>query len=359
MIELCQEKDCTGCSACYNICPQQCIEMVKNEEGALVPNIDKRKCTNCQLCVKICPENNKVEFYNPLKVYASWSLDEKIRKNSSSGGLAYEIYKHILENGGVAFGTKFNEKMELEHTKATTLEQVKEFCGSKYVQSHIRKSYTEVKKCLKENKKVVFVGTPCQISGLKNFLKNTDTKDLLTIDLICHGVPPQKYLKDYIEWLHLSKKVDDISFRGKNNWNFTAYCKNEIIYKKQSKEDAYYRAFLEGLFYRENCYHCKYARKERVSDITLGDFWGLGQKVPFEYLTKEGVSVILVNTDKGNKVIEKLKTRIFIEERTIEEAVEGNAQLKQPSKKHKNTEEFKQLYMQQGFYKALEKSMKN
>lgn len=358
-MEICKNNSCTGCGACHNICPRKCIKMIENKEGILVPSIDKQKCINCNLCIQTCPENNKIDFYSPLKVYAAWSLDENIRKNSASGGIAYEIYKYVIENGGVAFGTKFNEKIELEHTIATTLEQVKEFCGSKYVQSNIGKSYSDVKKCLKENKEVVFIGTPCQISGLKSFLKGIDTKNLLTIDLICHGVPPQKYLKDYINYLPISKKVEDISFRGRNNWYFTAYCKNEIIYKKHNKEDLYYRAFLDGLFYRENCYNCKYARKERVGDITLGDFWGLGKKVKFDYPIEDGVSVILVNTDKGNKTIESLSKKIFMEERTIEEAVEGNAQLKQPSKKHKNTEQFEQIYKEQGFKIALEKIMKN
>lgn len=358
-MKICKNNNCTACSACYNICPKKCIKMIENEEGILVPSIDEVKCINCNLCIKTCPENNIIDFYNPLKVYAAWSLDEKTRKNSSSGGIAYEIYKYVIENGGVAFGTKFNEKMELKHTMATTLEQVKEFCGSKYVQSYIGKCYLDVKKCLKLNKKVVFVGTPCQISGLKSFLKETDTKNLLMIDLVCHGVPPQKYLKQYIDYLHIDEKVDDISFRGRNNWNFTAYCENEIVYKKHNKEDLYYRAFLEGLFYRENCYNCRYARKERVGDITLGDFWGLGKKVKFHYPIEDGVSLILANTDKGQKIIKKLNKKIFMEERTIEEAVEGNAQLKQPSKKHKNTEKFKQIYIEHGFNIALEKTMRN
>lgn len=358
-MEICNTNKCTGCSVCYNVCPRKCIKMVENEEGILIPSIDKQKCINCNLCVKKCPENNEINFYNPLKVCAAWSLDEETRKNSSSGGIAYEIYKYVIENDGVAFGTKFNEKMELEHTMATTLKQVKEFCGSKYVQSKIGKSYSDVKSCLKENKKVVFIGTPCQISGLKSFLKEIDTNNLLTIDLICHGVPPQKYLREYLKYLPMHKKVDDISFRGKNNWYFTAYYKNEVIYKKHNKEDLYYRAFLEGLFYRENCYNCRYARKERVGDITLGDFWGLGKKIKFHYPIEDGVSVILINTDKGKKIIENLSKKIFMEERTIEEAIEGNAQLKQPSKKYKNTEKFKHIYIEQGFNMALDKTMEN
>ncbi len=358
-MKICETNHCTGCSACYNVCPKKSIKMLENEEGAVVPSIDKQKCINCNLCIKTCPENNKIDFHNPLKVYAAWSLNENVRKNSSSGGIAYEIYRYVIENGGIAFGTKFNDQMELEHTMATTLEQVKEFCGSKYTQSKIGKCYLDVKNCLKENKKVVFIGTPCQINGLKSFLRGEDINNLLIIDLICHGVPPQKYLKDYIRYLAINKKVDDISFRGKNNWYFTAYCQNEIIYKKHNKDDLYYRAFLDGLFYRENCYNCRYAREERVGDITLGDFWGLGKKVKFDYPIENGVSVILVNTEKGKKIIENLNKRIFMEERTIEEAVEGNAQLRQPSKKHENTEKFKRIYMEQGFDIALEKTMKD
>lgn len=357
-MQICDKKSCTGCSACYNACPRKCIEMTESEEGSLIPYVDTDKCVHCNICKSVCPENNNIKYNNPINVYAAWSLNEEIRKTSSSGGLAFEIYKFIIENGGIAVGTKFNEKMKLQHKIATTIEEIQEFKGSKYVQSSIGKIYTEIKNNLLNSKTVVFVGTPCQIAGLKNYLRNIDTKNLFLIDLICHGVPPQRYLKDYLEYLKINKQIDNISFRGKNNWNFTAYKEDKIVYMKHNKEDLYYKAFLNSLFYRENCYHCKYARKERVADISLGDFWGLGDKEKFNYSTKDGVSLVLVNTEKGKRLIQKLKNRIFMEERTLEEAMNGNAQLNHPSIKKQEVDEFKKIYIEQGFDVAIEKVMK-
>lgn len=357
-MRICDKNSCTGCSACYNICPKDCIDMVEDENGSLIPKINNEKCINCGMCIKVCPENNEIKYNEPIKVYAAWSLDEETRKNSASGGIAYEIYKYFINIGGAAVGTSFNSEMILEHKLATTMEEIKRFRGSKYVQSSIGKVYVDVKKKLIEGQEVVFIGTPCQINGLKNFLKNIDTKNLLIIDLVCHGVPPIKYLQDYLDYLKIKDIIDDISFRGRNNWNFTAYKKNKVIYMKHNKEDLYYKAFLNSLFYRENCYNCKYARKERISDITLGDFWGLGKKEDFKYKTEDGVSLILVNTEKGNNIINKIKDNLFIKERTLEEAIEGNAQLNHPSKKKDDTDIFRKIYMEDGFDKAISEIMK-
>ena len=354
MKQICKENTCTGCSTCMNICPRDCITMEENEYGVLMPNIDKEKCINCNLCIKNCPENNEIQFYNPLKVYAGWSLDPEERRKSSSGGIAWEMYKYIITNGGIAVGTQYDDNMNLVHTMTNKIEDVRKYKGSKYVQSHIGKMYTKIKEKLKLKEKVLFIGTPCQVNGLKNFLKNDDCDNLITVDLVCHGVPPIKYLKDYLEYLKIQKEIDNVAFRGENNWHFTAYKKGKIIYKKHNKEDLYYKAFLDGLFYRENCYQCRYARKERVGDITIGDFWGIGKEIPFNHETQDGVSLILINTQKGNELIQEIKSQIFIEERTLEEAQKGNAQLNYPSIKKANAQEFKELYKKYGFKIAID-----
>lgn len=358
MKQICKENKCTGCSTCMNVCPKNCITMKENTQGILMPNINEEKCINCNLCVKKCPENNQSEFYVPLRVYAGWSLDKEERRKSASGGIASEMYKYIINHGGMAVGTQYDENMNLVHKITNKMEEVKKYKGSKYVQSYIGKVYTQIEKELKESKKVIFIGTPCQVNGLKSFLKNKDDDKLITVDLVCHGVPPIKYLKDYLEYLKIQKQIDNITFRGENNWHFTGYKKGKIIYKKHNKEDLYYKAFLDGLFYRENCYQCRYARKERVADITIGDFWGIGEEIPFNYEIEEGVSLILVNTGKGYELIQKMKSQIFIEERTIEEAQKGNAQLNYPSHKNPNTQIFRELYEKYGFEEAIEKSLK-
>ena len=287
MREICDKNRCTGCSACLNSCPKKCITMKEDEYGVLIPYIDEDKCINCNICRKVCPENNEIDLKEPLKVYAAWSLDEKIRKKSSSGGIAWEMYKYIIEHGGIAVGTKFDNEMNLSHQIATNMNELEGFRGSKYIQSSIGTIFTQIKPYVEQNKNVIFIGTPCQVNGLESFFKNKEIENIINVDLICHGVPPVKYLKEYLKYLKLNNKIDNITFRGENNWHFTGYKKGKIIYKKHNKEDFFYKSFLNGLFYRENCYKCRYARKERVGDITIGDFWGLGDDIPFNHPTED------------------------------------------------------------------------
>ncbi len=353
MREICDKNKCTGCSTCLNSCPKKCITMEEDEYGALMPHIDEKKCINCNICRKVCPENNEIDLKEPLKVYAGWSLDENVRKKSSSGGIAWEMYHYIIKHGGIAVGTKFDNEMNLSHQIATNLEELEGFRGSKYMQSSIGTIFTQLKPYVEQNRKVIFIGTPCQVNGLKNFLKNKNIENIITVDLICHGVPPAKYLKEYLKYLKLNNKIDNVTFRGENNWHLTGYKKGKVIYKKHNKEDFFYKSFLNGLFYRENCYQCRYARKERVGDITIGDFWGLGEDIPFNYPTEDGTSVILVNTEKGKKFIEEIEDKIFLVERNLEEALKGNKQLNYPSSKNKNTLKFKEIYKTQGFEEAM------
>lgn len=353
MKKICDKNKCTGCSACINICPKKCITMQEDEYGVLMPYINEEECINCNICTKTCPENNHIEYTKPIKVFAGWSLDENVRKKSASGGIAYEMYKHVIGNNGIAVGTSFDENLDLVHKIATNLEEINKFRGSKYVQSSIGRVYGKIKDLSKEGKQVIFIGTPCQVSGLKNFMGNKNMDNIITVDLVCHGVPPIKYLKEYLKYISVQDKIDSISFRGINNWNFTCYKNEEVIYKKHDKEDFYYNSFLNGLFYRENCYHCKYAKKERIGDITIGDFWGLGKEIPFNYDTTDGVSLILVNTEKGHKFLNEINTKIFLQERTLEEAIKGNAQLSHPSVKNKETDKFKELYKKYGFKEAI------
>lgn len=192
---------CTGCHACYNICPKNAIKMVENSEGFLYPVIDKDKCINCNLCTKVCPlfKKDKVEHKIP-ETYACYNKDNNIIKNSSSGGIFYLLAENILKNNGVVFGAGFDEEHNVIHIKAETLEELSKLMGSKYVQSSIRDTYKETKKLLEEDRYVLFTGTPCQIQGLKLFL-NKDYDKLYLQDIICHGVPSPKMWKKYKDCL--------------------------------------------------------------------------------------------------------------------------------------------------------------
>lgn len=222
--------------------------------------------------------------------------------------------------------------------------------------SYIGDTYKNIKKDLINNLEVLFIGTPCQVSGLKSFLMK-DYKNLLTIDLICHGVPSQIYLDEYIKSLNLLEKPDNLTFRGINDYFFTLYKNNQTIYSQNSNNDKFYKAFSSGLFCRENCYSCEYATIERVGDITIGDFWGLGKTIPFNHDTKNGVSVALINTNNGIKNFSEIKNKIFFEERPLEEAVAGNDQLRHPILKHPKHDLFMNLYLEKGFKIALEKTL--
>lgn len=311
----------------------------------------------CNLCRLICPENNELKRNEAKEAYASWSLDEQERKSSSSGGIASIFYAHfITEKNGIVFGCNYDENLQLKFSSATTLDELKKYKTSKYSQAYIGKTFKQVEKELKNDKYVLFIGTPCQIAGLKSYLKK-DYEKLLTIDLICHGVPSQKYLDDYIESLNLPEKPDNLTFRGEHNFFFTLYKNKKIIYSEKSNNDKFFDAFLQGLFYRKNCYSCNYANSKRISDITIGDFWGLGKEMPFNHSTENGVSLVLINNEKGNKFFNEIKDKIFFENRPLKEAINGNDQLRHPTPKHKKHDLFLDIYLKNGINEALNKTI--
>jgi len=356
-MSICEIENCTGCMACYNACPKHCIKMIYNEDGILIPQIQEVLCSSCNICSTVCPANKDISATNPIETYACWNLDEEKRKTSSSGGIAYTFYEYFVKNNGVVYGCYYDKSLQLKFSKATTLEELQKFKTSKYSQSYVGEIYKEIFSFLIKNINVLFIGTPCQVAGLKSYLRK-DYNNLITIDLICHGVPSQKFIDEYIRSLNLDVFPDNLSFRGIYNYYFTLYKNSKIIYSKKSNEDAYYYAFLKKLFLRDSCYKCKYANIKRISDITIGDFWGLGKEIAFEFDTSDGVSVALINTKKGKQLFNNIKNEIFFEKRTLDEAVKGNEQLCHPSIKNENYNKFKQLYKKYGFEYAIKECLK-
>lgn len=299
---------CMGCAACYNICPQKAIEMELDNEGFTKAYIDPIKCTHCNLCKKICPELNKYmdsKKYVP-KAYVFYSQSIDVLKKSSSGGAFYSLSKNILNNNGVVYGAKYENK-KVNIVPINNINALDTVLGSKYVESNVNNSYQQAKEDLDKGKKVIFSGTPCQIAGLTNFLKK-DYKNLIKISVICHGVPSQKTFTKYLnEWENTyNDSVENINFRNKDNgWiNF----KMAIEGKKQitsfnHNEDLYYKSFLENCNLKSNCYFCKYhLYNEQKADIILGDFWGGWEIIP-EQVNEYGTSVIITNTSKGEKFV--------------------------------------------------------
>ena len=345
-MNICDRNKCAACYTCYNICPKNCISFNTDEFGIDFPVIDNKKCIGCNLCIKTCPANNNSSFNNPKNAYATWSLDNEDRKTSASGGLASVLYNQIISEGGIAYGVCMDNDFNLNFKRAINKEELRGFKGSKYVHAFVNDSFTKVKEDLKNNKKVLFIGTPCQIDALKFYL-GKEYESLYTADLICHGTPPITYLKEYIDVIKREENINPnkILFREDNEFNFIL-CKDSIenrLYNKSGLYDEYIQGFLSALFYRECCYSCKYATNKRVSDITIGDFWGLGLKEPFNYPYTGSISLALVNTDKGQDILNRSKDKLFIEKRSLEEAIEGNEQLNHPSKCHKKHNLFNSL----------------
>ena len=324
--------------------------------GFLHPNINQNKCINCGLCVKVCPNNQKITKNYPNIAYAAWSLNAKDRETSTSGGVSSVLSSYVIENEGIVYGAAFQDG-EVKHIRVTFKEDLYKLKGSKYIQSNIEDTYAKVIQDIVSNKLVLFWGTPCQIAGLKSLITTRHLKDtdkLIYGDIICHGVPSQKIFNDHLRSITKQKnKVYNISFRDPEGYYLTLNKENNIIYRKGFPEDKFLNGFQYGLFHRDSCYQCQYASPKRISDITIGDFWGLGEtKYP-----KKKVSVILCNTTKGVNIIKKVQDKLFLEERPIEEAIYGNSQLQKPSAKHEFYNLFHKTYPKFGYNIAISLSL--
>lgn len=335
-MKICDFSDCTGCGMCSNICPTNAIIMTPELHGFVYPNINNDKCINCGLCVKKCPANTRKKTECNMKnIYAAWNTDKQIRKNSSSGGVCSLLEKEILKDGGAVVGVKWNADFSVSHSIAFNEEQAQIFRGSKYVQSDTGKIYIEIKELLENGTKVLFSGTPCQIAALKSFL-GKDYDILVTVDLICHGVPPYEFFGKYLNEISgkSGRKISNINLRYKSPyWD---YCSVRIdfedgtYYQKYTVDDPYFTLFNIGYTLRESCHRCRYTTVHREGDITLADFWGY-QPSGFKMLNyNKGTSLVSVNTDKGNELFERIKKHLVFEEKTLGEALKTNKSLSEP-----------------------------
>ena len=329
-------KSCCGCSGCEQICPKNCISMKPDSEGFLYPEVDESICIECGICIKHCPILTDVSRCNIPKVYAAKYKDRGSTFKSTSGGLFIPIAKSVLSMGGVVFGCAYDENLVAKHIKVETEDELYRLQSSKYVQSDTRGIYKQVKTELQNGKEVLFSGTGCQAAGLRSFL-GKDYGNLLITDIVCHGVPSPKLFKNYIDYMgkKLGGTLTSYNFRSKEKRGWDLYYKAENGQKSKSDYgffDPYYSAFLYCKTYRESCYECKFANKNRVSDITLADYWGI-QKFHPEFFDENGVSLVLVNTEKGQKYLEKIKDKLEIIESDYDKASVMNANLVHPSKR--------------------------
>lgn len=347
---ICNHDKCTGCAACKDVCPKQCITMQPDDLDALHPVVDESICINCGLCEKTCPNNRELSYKLPHKVLAAWSNDNEVRRTSASGGIACELYHYWIKNGGVATGVVFDRDEGCHFILLENESDIKAVQNSKYTFSDTAGIYKVVKQKLQAGISVLFIGVPCQVAGLYGFLKK-EYDNLTTVDIICHGMPPATYLEQHLKSIEDKKKeyTHQLFFRDPKyyTYTFTFTLKNsngkEFYNKKVLTRDNYQLGYHRALIYRENCYSCNYAREERISDLTIGDFSGLGRFAPFEY-DKHNVSCILENTDKGSALLKKLNGALSMFERPACEAFEVEKQLKSPSVKHSRRSIFEKVY---------------
>lgn len=355
-----QKNECFGCGACNKICPVSAIQMEEDHEGFLYPKVDQDKCISCGQCHKVCPAENLIPTEYPRKSLVGYSTQTGVRNKSASGG-AFHALVDCASDGTVIFGVEWQNRSRAVYAKASRNDAYKRFSKSKYVQSVVGDAYIEAKELLDAGRDVLFVGTPCQIAGLRRFLKR-DYINLLCVDLVCHGVPSSKTLEQYLQSMDRgSCKVTGIDFREKvTKRNGTADSKCAVLHYSDGTNKAvdyessgFLRGFACGLFFRPSCATCPFACASRVSDLTIGDAWGIEKEKP-KLNPHEGVSLILVNTEKGEAAAEQMKCAMMLEEVSTETMVSGNGRLKSPDRGHQKRCEFFQRFESEDFEKLIQ-----
>lgn len=349
---ICPHDECTGCMACINACMHHAISIQTDTLGFKYPMIDTLKCTDCGLCTRICPQNHHRHFSYPLECFAAALKSESELQTCASGGAATAFTEQILSEGGIVVGCSGQDMTNVHHIIIEDFKDIDKLKGSKYVQSHISDTLMrDIRTYLVSGRNVLFIGTGCQTAGLRSFLIK-DFDNLITIDLVCHGVPSQQLLRENIS-LYSDIDPDTLKFRYKDpksgkihyalNANYRTTGKR--FFKKWYK-DPYLGSFLACTSLRKGCYKCLYSRPERQSDITICDFWGLGKNS--RLYGQNGVSAILINTANGMNLFENTANRLTFEQRTVQEAVSGNGQLQHPSAVPLERDLFIQLYQDKG-----------
>ncbi len=343
MINLKSKGDCCGCYACENVCPVSCISMQADEEGFFFPKVDVQKCINCSLCEKVCPviqkgfsAKNASDFLETPVVYAARTKDTEVLSKSSSGGIFSILAGSVLAENGVVFGALWDENWKLKHSFIEDISALPAMRGSKYLQSAIGSSYKDAKAFLDSGRLVLFSGTPCQIAGLKNFLRKP-YPNLLAVEIICHGVPSQKYFDIYIdEFLEIHSKesllkksdLKSVFFRDKSllGWKSFSFKMNFRTFElvETLKENIYLRGFLGDLCLRDSCFDCPAKSAKSGADMTLGDFWTYSY---LQFNDNKGVSAVLIRTQLGTDIFEKNKNLMDFHSATYADVFKGNTML--------------------------------
>jgi len=341
MIEIDNKENCTSCSACFNICPVNAIEMVEDNEGFKYPKVNKEKCINCHLCEKVCPIKNKYNAEENAKkptVIAAWTKNVETRLDSTSGGVFTELANQIYDEGGYVCGAIYNKEWMVEHIVSNDRKDIDKIRSSKYLQSNINYVFKEIKEKLNKGHKVLMCGSPCQIAGLYNFL-GKKYENLYTADFICRGMNSPKIFKGYLNELEskYNSKIVRIKFKNKiHGWhNFSTRIdfENKKRYIGGRYIDSYMIGYLKyNAFMRPSCYNCKFKDLPRMADITLADFWGI-EDIDEKLDNNQGTSMVLLNSNKGKELFEKIKNNISYKEINSEKVFKQNVCMKESPEK--------------------------
>ena len=356
MIKIVDKKECCGCGACAQRCPKQCITMQSDKEGFIYPVINLKQCSDCGLCNKVCPVINQQPEKAPIATYATVNSNQAIREESSSGGIFTLLAEETINKGGIVFGAAFNKNWNVEHIQVDNVNDIKKLRGSKYVQSNIGNSYSVAETFLKEGKDVLFSGTPCQIAGLKRFLRK-EYKNLKTVDIVCHGTPSPLVWGKYLNEVCCANDIAticDIQFRNKaEGWkNYSFVIKytdskgNELEFRERMNKNLYMRCFLGDLCLRPSCYKCPARSGKSGSDITLADLWGAQQICP-GIDDDRGLSLVMVRKECGLPHFDKTPI-------PYSEALKHNPVIERDVREPKRRRKFFRLLHKKGVSKATQ-----
>ena len=321
---------CSGCMACKKVCPKNCISIKENGKG-FVRDIDGSVCIGCKKCEKVCHIMHQ-NLRHPVKAYVAKSKNPSVQRNSASGGIAAAIYEYCLDHKICCVGVRYNSKMQAYYDFIKNKEEIRKFSGSKYVYSHMEDIYAEVLERIQKDKKVVFIGLPCHVMAMRNYLGN-DCKNILYIDIVCHGVCSEKILKEHLVNVCGDKinRISNVLFRELNNqYGITVRDKNnKLIVKKDRYNDEYMIGYCNEITYLEECYHCKYARPDRSGDLTIKDH--AGEIIKEFQGDRNGLSDILVNTKKGKDFLGLMEEYIYMERYPVQKVLLQDERLRFPT----------------------------
>lgn len=372
MVRVCELGECNGCGCCVNVCPVDAISFTLDQNGFYKSEIDQKSCIECNKCINACPVLNDQEKKNAVQeAFAVISNDKKWIRKSASGGVFSTLAKMFLSRGFIVFAAMMDEKFNVEIKKIHDEKDIAKACGSKYVQSKTGNSYKEVRGALEQNEKVVYFGLPCQVAGLKHFL-GKENDGLYTIELVCHGVPSSEYMKKYIQYESEKNHSNVVEYRHRYKVGkctpivaITSYLEYEngkrVI--KDSADDPYLLSFRMGLSIGEHCTKCHFSELMREADLTMGDFLGIGSVKVYSQDISDGVSMLLVNTDKGRDILNMGKDLFSIEGRDLKECMVFNDNIWTRTKSNPISKEFMRDLQHMNYddvrKKYLDKSIKN